>query len=371
MAIRILTYLHARRTMGNITGVGQHMLNMILGLARLPGVEQVLLASGPEVRQRAEVDPDWPLQNLPMRTFPLSRGLMQRIWWATHFPRAEHWYKEADWVYAPADAYVPTSKARYAVTIHDIEVFEEDLPWYTPEERRRGQRNWGMRLKPMLAHAAVILTVSEFSKQRMVQLLGVDPGRIAVVGNGIDPAVFNETVSPDPEYAGSPPYLLTIGGITSRKGGDALIELARRLQERKSAVRILVAGKSQPHYAEQARELANIVQLGYVPAERLPGLLRGALALLFLSRYEGFGIPIIEAFACGTPAIISSYSSLPEVGGDAAIVAEAARPEETIEYISRLMDDSAYRRERVELGRRIVQRFTWDACVQRLLQALK
>jgi glycosyltransferase involved in cell wall biosynthesis len=368
--MRILTYLHARRTMGDVTGVGQHMLNMILALSRTPGIEQVLLASRPEIERREEVDPNWALRDLPIRTFPIGRALMERIWWATHFPRAERWFRQADWVYAPADTYVPTSKARSAVTIHDVEAFEDDLPWLNSNERQRAKRKWRLRLKPMLEHSDLILTVSEFSKQRMVQLLGVGPGRIAVVGNGIDPGLFNERAAADPRYAEGPPYLLLIGGLTPRKGGDAVLDLAGRLLARKSAIRILVAGNGDMRYVERARQFPNIAHLGYVPAEQLPGLLRGALALLFLSRYEGFGIPIIEAFACGTPAVISPYSSLPEIGGQAAIVADFAQPEQTLEQIMRLANDSAYRNQRIELGRPIARQYTWDRCAQRLIEAL-
>src|SRR4051794_38717232 len=184
--MKVAAYVHYRRTMGNVTGVGRHVVGMVLGLSRVPGVEVTVMSPRHEFDEPLTVPIDGngkprlgfvtksPLEHLAKAPLPLNRALMERVWWLTNFPKAERYVADADWVYSPADAYVPTRRAKFATTIHDIEVFEDDLPWTGRPGWYKMRRNWRLRLAPMFKHAKRILTVSEFSKQRMVELLGAD-----------------------------------------------------------------------------------------------------------------------------------------------------------------------------------------------------
>ncbi len=316
---------------------------------------------------------DTPLVALPRVGLPLSRAMLERIWWATNWPKVERFVPYADWVYAPADAYVPTRKALFASTIHDVEIFEEDLPWARRPGWEKAQRNWRLRLGAIIKHADLIATVSEFSKSRIVALLGADPEKVVVVGNGVDPSFFEAAgadAAAEEARVRWGRYLITVGGLYERKGAPYLLDLADALRERGSDLKILICGTDEPRYRERLIATPNVHFLHVVPDEKLFGLLRGAVASLLLSRYEGFGIPVLEAMAIGTPAIVSQFASLPEVAGDAGIVVDVHKPAEVAATVSALADDAQRREELIRRGHARAGTFTWEACVTRLLDAM-
>ena len=115
----------------------------------------------------------------------------------------------------------------------------------------------------------------------------------------------------------------------------------------------------------------NIVHLGYVPLGRQVWLLRNATALLMLSRFEGFGIPPLEAMAVGTPAIVSAFAALPEVVGEAGLIVDIERSDTIVDLIERLEADRPFRDAVVARGRARVSNFHWSSVVSRVLLALR
>jgi glycosyltransferase involved in cell wall biosynthesis len=373
--MKIAAYVHWRRTVGNVTGVGRHMRAMTMGLAQSPGIDVTVMASGREMN--APDAQDTPLTALPRVALPFSRAVMERIWWATHLPKAERYVPDADWVYCAADAFVPTRKALFASTIHDIEVFEDDLPWSRRAGWAKVRRNWRLRLAPIFKHARIVVTVSEFSKQRMVQLLGADPEQIVVVGNGVEQNFFEkaqsqQTLAEAAEWRRKyGAYVVTVGGLSQRKGAPYLFELVDVLRDRKSDLRVLVSGKNDPEYRQRQEATPNVVPLGYVSDKDLPGLLKGAVAMLFLSRYEGFGIPIVEAMACGTPVLVADFASLPEVAGDAGIIVDVNQPQAIAEQLIDIASNPQRRERLIQRGLGRAAQFHWSTCVEKLLNAMK
>ena len=373
--MKIAAYVHWRRTVGNVTGVGRHMRAMTMGLAQAPGIDVTVMSPGSEMN--APGQQDTPLTTLKRVALPFSRGMMERIWWATHLPKAERYVPDADWVYCGADAFVPTRKAFFAPTIHDLEVFEDDLPWSHRPGWAKARRNWRWRLTPIFKHARIVVTVSEFSKQRMVQLLGVRPEQIVVVGNGVEESFFQnaqseQTIARAVEWRRKyGPYVVTVGGLGERKGAPYLFDLADALRDRKSDLRILVSGINNPQYRSRQEATPNVVPLGYVNDNDLPGLLKGAVAMVFLSRYEGFGIPIIEAMACGTPVLVANFASLPEVAGDAGIVVDVNQPQAIAEHLIDLERNPQRREQLIQRGLERAAQFHWNSCVEKLLNAMK
>lgn len=371
--MKIAAYVHWRRQLGHVTGVGRHIRSMVAALAQTPGVDVTVMAAKAEL----SVPGDTSLRALPIAPLPLSRALLERLWWATSLPKAERYVPDADWVYSPADTYVPTRRARLATTIHDIEIFEDDLPWSGTNNWERRRQMWRLRLGKMFKHARLILTVSEFSKRRMVDVLGVDPDRIIIVGNGVDDSFLDAGQSEQTRLQGEEwrkkygPYLATVGGLSQRKGADYLFAVAAELRKRNSELRILVSGRNDPKYEQRLAEFPNVLPLGFVPDEALAGLLRGAVSLAFLSRYEGFGIPIVEAMACGTAAIVAPFASLPEVAGDVGIVVDVTKPAEIAELAMHLEKDAPRREELIRRGYVRAREFTWAKCVNRLMDGIR
>lgn len=218
-------------------------------------------------------------------------------------------------------------------------------------------------------HAHAVLTVSEFSKRRIVEWSGISAERVINVGNGVDTEYSPSATPFQPGY----PYVLSVSNRKAHKNEPRLIEAFSRANVPDS-VKLLFTGKSTPPLMElidhyQLRE--RVVFIGRVAESDLPGLYKGALALLFPSLYEGFGLPVIEAMACGCPVLTSNTTSLPEVAGEAALLVDPTSVQEIAEGISTICGDETLRAVMVSTGYRQAAKFSWDAVVNKTQMALK
>jgi glycosyltransferase involved in cell wall biosynthesis len=250
--------------------------------------------------------------------------------------------RRADALLCPANV-APLAHPRTVVVIHDAAALRNP-GWYS-----RSFVAWQRALLPRLARRALhVLTVSEFSKAELVELLGADPGRITVVPGGV-----GEAFRPDAEPARRDrPYVLCVASHTARKNLGALEELARHVD-------VVVAGGHRPQFA--AERLRGLTLLGHVPDAELPGLYAGAEAFVLPSAYEGFGLPVLEAMACGTPVVCTDAGALPETAGGAArVVAVGELAAATVD----LLGDASERARLRGAGLRHAQRFTWDAAAR-------
>jgi glycosyltransferase involved in cell wall biosynthesis len=262
-----------------------------------------------------------------------------------------------------APAFVP----HQANLLHDAAVF--DCPeayatmfviWYRWLFRRLARR--GMTL----------LTVSQFSRQRLALALGVEPERIGIVGNGGDH--FDRIVS-DPSLRqshglDSVPYLMAVASRQQNKNLRAVVAAWRRLDRR--GARLVMVGRSNPRVfkGHDAGEAPGVVELGAVDDASLKALLEGACGLVFPSLYEGFGLPPVEAMACGCPVLAADVASLPEVCGDAALYVDPRDEAGLTRAMARLLDDAALRAELTARGRHQAARWRWDDCAEKLLASL-
>jgi glycosyltransferase involved in cell wall biosynthesis len=370
--MKIAAYIHLRRTR-TPTGVGMHIIHMVRGLASSPQMQVQVLAPRADLDSAGQIPGDTPLAGLPTVPLPLGRRFLEGMWRGLDWPAVDRWSGDADWIYCPAEVFVATRKAALAVTVHDTHALELDLPWSGTPQHKRLRRRWLIMFKQIRRHARLILAVSQFTKDRLVSLLDIDPKKIAVVGNGVEEIYFAD--SADNEAAGQDlppnPYLYIVGGLSQKKGAVYLLAVARKLSEAAPHIRVVVAGIAEQPFKEQASEMGNVIVLGYVPAPRQARLMRGALAVMMLSRFEGFGVPALEAMAVGTPAIVSSFASLPEVVGDAGLIANAEDPDAVMQSILRVEGDGKFREALIARGRRRAGEFHWSAAVAKLIAALK
>ena len=232
------------------------------------------------------------------------------------------------------------------VTVHDLSFA------HRPELMGRKDRLVFRRIVPRaVRRAARVLTVSERSKRDLIELYGVPPDRVVVTPNGVDAAFHppSDTVSPGT-------YLLAVGAIQCRKNQLAALEAASAV----GLPLVVVGPHRDPALAEELRRRGARLE-GYVETERLAELYRGAACLVQASTFEGFGLPIVEAMASGTPVVAVREPALVEVAGDAAVVVD--EPNLT-EGIRRAL---AERERLVAAGLERARAFTWRATAERTL----
>jgi glycosyltransferase involved in cell wall biosynthesis len=259
----------------------------------------------------------------------------------------------------------PLAVARQICTIHDI--IPLDQPgWFTPGFARLYQ--WLMpRLARRVQH---IIAISEFTKQRLVERLGVAPERISVIHNGVD-SCFHPR--PEEEIAQvraelgipTPQYVLCLGSLEPRKNQGRLLAAWERVARRfPSEVHLVVAGARGSSTVFNEVKLERIPErvhfTGYVKQESLPALYAGAMALVYPSLYEGFGLPPVEAMACGTPVVTSATTSLPEVVGDAAVLVNPEEVDEIAEGMRRVVESAGLRASLRRAGMERAARFSWE-----------
>lgn len=254
----------------------------------------------------------------------------------------------------------------YVFIIHDLNHI--DRPENSSFLKRLYYR---MIVRRACRHASSVLTVSEFSRQRIISWAQVPAERVVNIGNGVDDR-YNPDVAPyKPGYR----YLLCVGNRKAHKN-EAMVLSAFARAQLDPAIGLIFTGQASEQLHMLCRQLGvekRVVFMGRVPEENMPGLYRGALALIFPSLYEGFGLPLIEAMACGTPVLTSNAAALPEVAGDAAILVDPLSQEQVSAGIERLCSDMALRDALIDRGIRQARKFSWDAVagiVQKVLADL-
>ncbi len=360
--MRIVSFIHPVRTALPCTGVGRHINNVLLRLATRPGVDLTLLFARQWIGQDGKLDLSMPLRDLPYRVFPTPENLTERAWKLFGMPVMDRFLpNDIDWVYCPMETYLPTRKAKVAITVHDMRHFEPSLPQSTHTHMAR---HW---MRRAFRDCALLFAVSEFTKRRMVDLAGADPAKIVVVGNGIEGEFF----APPPPPATDRPYALVVGGLRRIKGGKHVLEVARELKSRGVPLDIVVAGEpTDSDLRQQAEAMGGFRFLGMIDDPAMRAWLGGASALLFLSRYEGFGIPAVEAMAAGVPVVAANFAALPETIGGGGLLFDPADTQAIANSLDQLRSNLAVREGIVAAGRERAREFTWEATAARVFAGM-
>lgn len=224
-------------------------------------------------------------------------------------------------------------------------------------------------VRPASHRSFKVLTVSEFSRGEILEWSGLPEEHVVVVGNGVG-AEF----SPEgPKYKPGFPYLLCIGSPKPHKNLERMLA-AYASSGLPGDVGLICTGRLSAEQRKLVHELridSHVRFVGVVPDERLPDYYRGALALIFPSLYEGFGLPPLEAMASGTPVVASAATSIPEVVGDAALLIDPYDLEDMAQAIYRIASDSHLRRMLAGKGLERARRFSWEQTARRVERVLR
>lgn len=253
--------------------------------------------------------------------------------------------------------------------------------WVCPDTVEKKTLRWLKRnIRRYCRRADVVVTVSEFSRQEIHQYLGIPLEKIEVVHNGVDHLNYHpgysqmqiETVKK--KYGIEGDYLLYLGTLEPRKNLVILVEAYRLLREcLPDTPKLVLAGKRGWMYEGIFEKVADcglekeVLFPGYLSETDVPLLLCGAKVFVFPSLYEGFGIPPLEAMACGTPVVVSDAASLPEVVGDAGLLAPPEDAGKLEKQIERLLVDDILRENCIRAGLSRAREFTWEKSAEKLV----
>ena len=255
-------------------------------------------------------------------------------------------------IYNPANL-APLAWRRNVVHIHDAVALRHP-EWYS-----RPYVAWQRRVLPRIARRALlVITVSEFARAELSEFLGVPVERVRVVGGGVDER-FHPGVDPEPLKRAlglERPYVLAVGDRGPRKNLAALGPAVEPL--RAEGIDVVVAGGGRGH--QLGAPLPGAHDVGYVADDQLPALYAGAHAFVLPSLHEGFGLTALEAMASGVPLVASTRAALPELIGNAGLLADPSDPEEFTAAVMTAATDESLRVRLREEGRILASRYTWE-----------
>lgn len=365
----IISYIHPSRTFIPCSGVGRHVNNLLLSVNDLKDVRLTLLYSKQWLTEKNELPDNAPLRHLKFKTFESKERLLERSWKLFNWPKMDQYLINNDWMFSPVETRFPVRNKLTAITIHDIQAFETTLPWSETKQHQQFKKRWGLWVFKAAKQADLVFTVSEFSRERLIDQLKLPENKVIVSGNAVDPSIYDaiQTVSSkSKDY----PYIVVIGGLRTKKGGEEILLMANQLKRVWPELKIISWGENDPLLIKRAQEIGNMITYGMISDQEMIAWLKGAHSSIFLSWYEGFGIPILEAMASGVPVICSNLSSLPEIASDAALM---ANPKDTlliIDYILQLRQ-TENRNKLIFKGYKNIERFNWDRIAQNVVRTLQ
>lgn len=353
------------------TGTGQYTRHLLRELFRLDkkNFYDLLLfdASGAESEYFGEPDKNFKYSFVkfpPFRIYRLAYKLGLRTPVELVFGRHDLHFSSTFYLFPP-------SSGKKVITIHDLAYL--DAPQFITPAYKTWQesqtRMWARKADGMVAN-------SNYTKKRIIDALGVEESKIVVAAPGIGdefkPLGEKEHQRVRDGYGIKKPFILYLGTIDPRKNISLLINAFARLKDA-TGLNLVIAGKKGWMYEKLSAEVeslgltSEVIFTGYVPDEDRPVLYSAAEIFVYPSFFEGFGIPVVEAQACGAPVITSNVSALPEAAGEAAILINPDSTEELKDALEKLLASAKLRGSLREKGFVNARKFRWDRSAKKVL----
>ena len=352
-------------------GIGRYVRELTAALADEDTVTDYrLFVAG---AKRAQL-PRLPGPNFSWRPTVLTPSWLARIWHRAQLPLPVETFTGAVDLFHATDFVLPPTmpRTRSLLTVHDLSFLR------VPDAASASLRRYLEAVVPRsVARADRVLAVSQATKDDLIAFYRTPPDKISVLYSGVDDRFSRVTDELALQAVlakhglKDKTYVLSVGTVQPRKNYSRAIRALAILRDQGLDMHYAIAGGSGWLEDEMYRSIKEtgledrVHILGFAPDEDLPALYTGARALLAVSLYEGFGLPILEAMACGTAVITSDLSSLPEVAGSAGILVNPLDTDAISAAMMRLLTDAALRRQLVAAGIEHVKRFSWAKTARR------
>ncbi len=368
------------RTAETKTGLGSYACSLLDALARIDPVHEYVLHP---FTWHCFVD------RYDLAHCPKAPNFRRARWW---LPRrwVVRWWREnrkdKDWLvggphdvfFSPFHAVPPRHLGKLVCVFHDVAFFAH--PEFSTDENRRFCTD---QIDEAKRRADLIVTVSEFSRQEIARYTGIPLARIRAIHEAADPRYRPLPHARVPARLaaaiGAEPFVLYVGSLEPRKNLLTLVQsYAELVREKTARGRLVIAGgsgwKNSDVFAaiERLHLQEHVICTGFVSDEELVALYNTAACCVYPTLYEGFGLPVVEAMACGCPVITTRVASIPEVGGEAVVYAGAPRDVRALaDAIARVLGDAALRADLRARGLAQAARFTWEATARQTLAVLE
>lgn len=358
---------------GNFSGVENYTLSCLEHMIQADKSNRYLLFyNGLKIQQRPELNflnTQTLIKKVPNKLLALSIKLLKK-------PDFNFFAGEFDSFFMPNINHIklnPTKKL--IVTVHDLS------PLHLPEsfDLKRRIWHWSVDFKKTLHRANKVIAVSESTKKDLVNTLNISADKIKVIYQGVDHERFSPSLNHDRlravrNFYGLPgEFILFLATIEPRKN---LLRLLKAWENLEMDIPLVIAGKPGWKYHElfrvaaKSKKRSRLQFLGFVPEEDKPYIMKLATLFAFPSLYEGFGLPVLESMAVGTPVLTSSVTSLPEVAGDAGILVNPYNTDEITYGLSEALKSEYLRDQMSKRGLELAGNFTWANTAQQTLDFL-
>ena len=318
--------------------------------------------------------PSYP--NIYLRTIDI-RGARWNLWENLRLPLAAL-KDRIQILHCPAQIAPYWKPVTTIVTIHDLIPLKID-DGFSALEKKNFERN----VRNSIRNATHVITVSEFSKQDILNLFPEIEEKITVIYwappekyRSINSETAHEILKKN--YNLEHPFFFSFGGSTPRKNVDRLIKAFIKFQSKcNNSVKLVISGVNSEAFNRFESLITSfglqekIVNIGFVPEEHIPLFLSGAIALIYASLYEGFGLPILEAFTCHCPVITSNRTSMPEIAGNAAIFINPESIDDIFEAMKIVYENPSVREELIFKGKKRLENFSWNYTMEGFAQVFE